>query len=203
MPMDTPHLTWTPPVVVFLMLLPVPLWGLEMQFVPTSISVSLGEDVTIPCNFHKKPNEDVTVFWFRDGISNETYRMVELESNTQNLTIANVNKTDRGFYQCRVNVGNRNHLSCGTYLRVKGPPLYLFFNVSEATKNRLITAEGIILLLCAIIPGTFLLYRRCRHAEVYKRLWEAYSTAGKAINNDYTSLTGVQLLSVDPARTTM
>ncbi|XP_056399756.1 B-cell antigen receptor complex-associated protein alpha chain isoform X3 [Hyla sarda] len=131
-----------------------------MQFVPTSISVSLGEDVTIPCNFHKKPNEDVTVFWFRDGISNETYRMVELESNTQNLTIANVNKTDRGFYQCRVNVGNRNHLSCGTYLRVKGPPLYLFFNVSEATKNRLITAEGIILLLCAIIPGTFLLYRK-------------------------------------------
>lgn len=31
--------------------------------------------------------------------------------------------------------------------------------MGEATKNNLITAEGIILLFCAVVPGTLLLFR--------------------------------------------
>lgn len=32
--------------------------------------------------------------------------------------------------------------------------------MGEGTKNRIITAEGIILLFCAMVPGTLLLFRK-------------------------------------------
>lgn len=31
--------------------------------------------------------------------------------------------------------------------------------MGEGTKNNIITAEGIILLFCAVVPGTLLLFR--------------------------------------------
>ncbi|XP_040275987.1 B-cell antigen receptor complex-associated protein alpha chain isoform X2 [Bufo bufo] len=200
--MNAPHATWTAPIVTLLILLPVPRWALEMQWVPTSISILPGEDATIPCNFHRKHNENVNISWVliqrqvnkTDDKSFIQMVQKKLPHAMRNLTIRNAAKTDSGIYLCRVTAGSDTKESCGTYLRVRELPVFLFFNVAEATKNRLITAEGIILLLCAIIPGTFLLYKRCHHAEAYKRMREAYSTAGKAFN-DYTSLTGVELLA--------
>ncbi|EDL24307.1 mCG7279, isoform CRA_a [Mus musculus] len=35
-----------------------------------------------------------------------------------------------------------------------------FLDMGEGTKNRIITAEGIILLFCAVVPGTLLLFRK-------------------------------------------
>ncbi|XP_044778229.1 B-cell antigen receptor complex-associated protein alpha chain isoform X2 [Neomonachus schauinslandi] len=35
-----------------------------------------------------------------------------------------------------------------------------FLDMGEATKNNIITAEGIILLFCAVVPGTLLLFRK-------------------------------------------
>lgn len=37
-----------------------------------------------------------------------------------------------------------------------------FLDMGEATKNNIITAEGIILLFCAVVPGTLLLFRVSR-----------------------------------------
>lgn len=34
-----------------------------------------------------------------------------------------------------------------------------FLDMGESTKNNIITAEGIILLFCAVVPGTLLLFR--------------------------------------------
>lgn len=34
-----------------------------------------------------------------------------------------------------------------------------FLDMGEGTKNNIITAEGIILLFCAVVPGTLLLFR--------------------------------------------
>lgn len=39
------------------------------------------------------------------------------------------------------------------------PPPRPFLDMGEGTKNRIITAEGIILLFCAVVPGTLLLFR--------------------------------------------
>nr|XP_020726786.1 B-cell antigen receptor complex-associated protein alpha chain isoform X3 [Odocoileus virginianus texanus] len=35
-----------------------------------------------------------------------------------------------------------------------------FLDMGEGTKNNIITAEGIILLVCAVVPGTLLLFRK-------------------------------------------
>ncbi|XP_069314283.1 B-cell antigen receptor complex-associated protein alpha chain isoform X2 [Eulemur rufifrons] len=40
------------------------------------------------------------------------------------------------------------------------PPPRPFLDMGEGTKNRIITAEGIILLFCAVVPGTLLLFRK-------------------------------------------
>ncbi|XP_069597024.1 B-cell antigen receptor complex-associated protein alpha chain isoform X2 [Ranitomeya imitator] len=211
MPLNAPHLTWTTPKVMFFILLSVPCWSLEMLWVPTSISILFGEDAKIPCNYESKQNENVSVSWVQiyklvKKINNVPFQETitkNLSSTSRILNIYNARKNDSGIYLCKVTAGSKMYTSCGTYLRVREPPVYLFFNIAEATKNRLITAEGIILLLCAIIPGTFLLYKRCHQAEAHKRLWEAYSTAGKASSNDYTSLSAVELLTIQGAHKAM
>ncbi|XP_073426807.1 B-cell antigen receptor complex-associated protein alpha chain isoform X2 [Dendrobates tinctorius] len=204
MPLNARHLTWTTPKVMFIILITVPCWSLEMLWVPTSISILFGEDTKIPCNYDNKQKENVSVSWVQiyksvkkmNNVSFQETIIKNLSSTSPILNIYNAKKSDSGIYLCKVTAGSKTYTSCGTYLRVREPPVYLFFNIAEATKNRLITAEGIILLLCAIIPGTFLLYKRCHQAEVHKHLWEAYSTAGKASSNDYTSLSAVELLTI-------
>uniref|UniRef100_A0A452QS88 CD79a molecule n=1 Tax=Ursus americanus TaxID=9643 RepID=A0A452QS88_URSAM len=50
-----------------------------------------------------------------------------------------------------------------SYGQGERPPQRLprpFLDMGEATKNNLITAEGIILLFCAVVPGTLLLFRK-------------------------------------------
>ncbi|KAG8548324.1 hypothetical protein GDO81_025730 [Engystomops pustulosus] len=182
-----------------------------MQWVPTSMLVYVGDDAKIHCNFEQEKNEVVEVSWHlihrtMNMTSSPTYsetRQTNLSATTKILSIPNTKKSDSGLYQCRVTARGRSLWSCGTYLRVRDPPVYLFFNVAEATKNRLITAEGIILMLCAIIPGSLLLYKRCQVSAAHRRIWEAYSPAGKDVRHDYTSLTAVELLTIQGPCATM
>ncbi|XP_006871449.1 PREDICTED: B-cell antigen receptor complex-associated protein alpha chain isoform X2 [Chrysochloris asiatica] len=43
-----------------------------------------------------------------------------------------------------------------------------FLDMGEGTKNRIITAEGIILLFCAVVPGTMLLFRKRWQNEKFR-----------------------------------
>ncbi|XP_075045806.1 B-cell antigen receptor complex-associated protein alpha chain isoform X1 [Mixophyes fleayi] len=171
MQLNIPHLKWATSAVIFLIVLPVnPCWSLKMQWVPTSITVHIGKEANIPCNFLNTSDEKVNITWLRiQRITRKQNTTIYLTTVQQYLPdkaqmkvlkIDNVQKNDSGLYMCKVMVGNETYNSCGTYLRVKEPQFFLFFNIGEATKNRVITAEGVILLLCAIIPGTFLLYRK-------------------------------------------
>ncbi|XP_004391252.1 B-cell antigen receptor complex-associated protein alpha chain-like, partial [Trichechus manatus latirostris] len=78
---------------------------------------------------------------------------------TGKLIIENVNKSHGGIYQCRFGQDPEAKGSCGTYLRVRERLPRPFLDMGEGTKNRIITAEGIILLFCAVVPGTLLLFR--------------------------------------------
>ncbi|KAM3923196.1 B-cell antigen receptor complex-associated protein alpha chain [Leptodactylus fuscus] len=168
MPVTTALLTGATPVLTVLIVLPVAGWGLEMKWVPTSVSIYLGEDARIPCNFHREIQEQVDVSWVlirrvankSDNMSFMETREITLPVTTQTLSIRKAKKSDSGLYLCTVTAGDTTLKSCGTYLRVRETFSLLFFNVAEATKNRLITAEGIILLLCAIIPSALLLYKK-------------------------------------------
>ncbi|KAM9224760.1 B-cell antigen receptor complex-associated protein alpha chain [Dugong dugon] len=87
---------------------------------------------------------------------------------TGKLTIKNVNKSHGGVYQCRLGKDPETKGSCGTYLRVRERLPRPFLDMGEGTKNRIITAEGIILLFCAVVPGTLLLFRKRWQNEKFR-----------------------------------
>lgn len=125
---------------------------------PPSVTVSTGDEARFTC-IHDGHN--VTWWWYiLQG--NYTWTPTFLGSGGPGgeLVISNVNKSHRGFYRCKVENGTESKHSCGTYLRVREPPPRPFLDMGEGTKNRIITAEGIILLFCAVVPGTLLLFRK-------------------------------------------
>ncbi|XP_004460129.1 B-cell antigen receptor complex-associated protein alpha chain [Dasypus novemcinctus] len=131
-------------------------WG------PTSVTVSVGDEVHLQCeNNSSSPN----VTWWRILQGNYTWPPIFQgpgEGPKGKFTIQQVNQSHGGLYQCRVEeTGTKKHKhSCGTYLRVRKLLPRPFLAMGEGTKNRIITAEGIILLFCAVVPGTLLLFRK-------------------------------------------
>ncbi|OBS72617.1 hypothetical protein A6R68_12830 [Neotoma lepida] len=133
--------------------------------VPPSVTVNVGENAHLTC---KHDGKNLNVTWWYSLPSNHT-----LKSNGSILSeplgpglpggkfvISNVNESHRGMYRCRVEENSVPQYSCGTYLRVRKPVPTPFLQMGEGTKNRIITAEGIILLFCAVVPGTLLLFRK-------------------------------------------
>ncbi|XP_053545970.1 B-cell antigen receptor complex-associated protein alpha chain [Bombina bombina] len=166
---------WRPLSFILLLLSPGKFcWCLEMQWVLPSIKVHVGQSVDLECKFILKPGEEKIkqVNWLQMQFlknwtmtRNITDSLAFLENrikdpNHQILKIENTQKNDTSLYVCKVTSEGVDYKSCGTYLRVKEPAPYIFLKIAESTKNRLITAEGILLLLCTVIPGTLLLYKK-------------------------------------------
>lgn len=122
--------------------------------------MNLGEEARLACgNNGRSPN----VTWWFSLQSNNTWPPMLLGPGTGSageLIFSKVNSSHRGLYWCQVTEQNITKRSCGTYLRVRKPVPRPFLDMGEGTKNRIITAEGIILLFCAVVPGTLLLFRK-------------------------------------------
>ncbi|XP_013872710.1 B-cell antigen receptor complex-associated protein alpha chain [Austrofundulus limnaeus] len=71
------------------------------------------------------------------------------------LTFKNVQLNDTGLYQCQLGSSTFTH---GTYLQVY-KLMEKMINLSESTKNTILTAEGILLLLCVIVPSATILFK--------------------------------------------
>ncbi|XP_062033336.1 B-cell antigen receptor complex-associated protein alpha chain [Lepus europaeus] len=129
---------------------------------PPSVTVSLGDEAKLLCENNGSNSANIT--WWRVGQGNCTWpRSYVGQASTENngtWIIHKVEKSHSGMYQCSVTDGDMVRHSCGTYLRVREPPPRPFLDMGEGTKNRIITAEGIILLFCAVVPGTLLLFRK-------------------------------------------
>lgn len=140
---------------------------------PTSHTATVGDRVSLECVFEAPSKATVTwnrvcprkncsasftpVNASRNGDGDRTVKQLD---NHAVLIFHHVDKSDAGLYFCRVEAGRATGQSCGTYLRVRNPVAVPFLNIKESTKNRIITAEGILLLLCAVGPGFFLLFRK-------------------------------------------
>ncbi|KAM3873275.1 B-cell antigen receptor complex-associated protein alpha chain [Diretmus argenteus] len=76
------------------------------------------------------------------------------------LLFRQVQFNDSGLYQCLLNhsAGRPAVYSAGTYLQVYKPTERLL-NISESTRNKILTAEGILLLLCLLVHGGPLLLK--------------------------------------------
>ncbi|XP_064359627.1 B-cell antigen receptor complex-associated protein alpha chain isoform X1 [Dromaius novaehollandiae] len=137
---------------------------------PTSRTATVGDRVSLECVFSAP--EAATVTWnrvcprkncssaFAPVGTSPGNRSVLLQPDRATLDFHHVDLRDAGLYFCRVEAGRAAGQSCGTYLRVRNPVAVPFLNLRESTKNRIITAEGILLLLCAVGPGLFLLFRK-------------------------------------------
>ncbi|KAK2844819.1 hypothetical protein Q5P01_011478 [Channa striata] len=89
----------------------------------------------------------------------------EGDKECSTLTLSSVKKKDSGLYQCLVNGSLHTH---GTYLQVYRP-LQKTINLSESTKNKILTAEGVLLLLCVLLPSVTLLFKSKRVNELEKK----------------------------------
>ncbi|XP_034410378.1 B-cell antigen receptor complex-associated protein alpha chain [Cyclopterus lumpus] len=84
------------------------------------------------------------------------------------LTFEPVQLNDSGFYQCWLKGSKFNLFSHGTYLQVY-KPMEKTINLSESTKNKILTAEGFLLILCVIVPSLTLLFKSKRLNELEKK----------------------------------
>ncbi|XP_053182350.1 B-cell antigen receptor complex-associated protein alpha chain [Scomber japonicus] len=83
------------------------------------------------------------------------------------LEFTSVRLNDTGLYQCRLD-GSRVYHTHGTYLQVY-KPIEKTINLSERTKNRILTAEGILLLLCVLVPSATLLQKSKKLYQLEKK----------------------------------
>uniref|UniRef100_A0A8U7NA15 CD79a molecule n=1 Tax=Corvus moneduloides TaxID=1196302 RepID=A0A8U7NA15_CORMO len=81
-------------------------------------------------------------------------------NNLSTLSFRHLEHNHSGLYFCRVEFGKVAARSCGTFVRVREPVPVPFLDLGEATKNRILTAQGVLLLLCAAGPGLLLLFRK-------------------------------------------
>lgn len=112
------------------------------------------------------------------------------------LSFQHLQHNHSGLYFCRVEVCNRVAQSCGTFVMVDGewgslggirggfgaladpfgpaePMPVPFLNLRDTTKNRILTAQGVLLLLCSAGPGLLLLFRvrRGRGGGPHPQFW--------------------------------
>ncbi|XP_070822865.1 B-cell antigen receptor complex-associated protein alpha chain [Chaetodon trifascialis] len=78
------------------------------------------------------------------------------DTHCHTLTIHSVQLNDTGLYQCSLSNGGNNLYTHGTFLQVHRP-LEKTINLSEKTKNKILTAEGILLFLCVLLPAATLI----------------------------------------------
>uniref|UniRef100_A0A8C6TE38 CD79a molecule, immunoglobulin-associated alpha n=1 Tax=Neogobius melanostomus TaxID=47308 RepID=A0A8C6TE38_9GOBI len=82
------------------------------------------------------------------------------------LTLSHAKQEDTGFYRCYLNISKV--VTHGTYLQVY-KPLEKTINLSESVKNGILTAEGILLLLCVMLPSASLLFKSKRLNDLEKK----------------------------------
>uniref|UniRef100_A0A6J0UWA0 B-cell antigen receptor complex-associated protein alpha chain isoform X1 n=1 Tax=Pogona vitticeps TaxID=103695 RepID=A0A6J0UWA0_9SAUR len=135
--------------------------------VPPSRIILEGSDTFLECRF-SPPEANVT--WRRSSsdcnrscdVTADQHRniLVDRRTGLSKLSFFPAEKNHTGMYYCVVSTENGHKQSCGTYLWVRRARPVTFLNMSETIKNKIITAEGIFLLISAIGPGLFLLFRK-------------------------------------------
>ncbi|XP_064557240.1 B-cell antigen receptor complex-associated protein alpha chain [Zonotrichia leucophrys gambelii] len=151
-------------------------WGeVLVKPVPPSSSGTLGSALAIECGFEP---EDAKVTWLQ--VCPRRYlghtwsctwpqevpaegggRQVSLvKPGVSRLSFAHLRHNHSGLYFCRVWRGAAAAQSCGTFVRVLEAVPEPLLDLTDATKNRILTAQGVLLLLCAAGPGLLLLFRK-------------------------------------------
>ncbi|XP_064296256.1 B-cell antigen receptor complex-associated protein alpha chain isoform X2 [Phalacrocorax carbo] len=151
---------------------------------PVSRTATVGDHLSLECRYQAP--RDARVTWYQvcphrncsqDSVpvlDGQAGRQLRREEGLVTLTFLRLAHNDTGLYYCRVEAGWASRQSCGTFLRVRDPMAVPFLNIKESTKNQIITAEGILLLLCTVGPSIFLLFRRWANERLLQMKKSAY-----------------------------
>ncbi|NXB08094.1 CD79A protein, partial [Cnemophilus loriae] len=142
---------------------------------PTSLSGDLGGSLDLECRFQAARSANVTWLqvcprryrgdtwscsWPQEVPAEGRGLLVHQNGNLSTLSFRHLEHNHSGLYFCRVQLGPVVAQSCGTFVRVREPVPVPFLDLEEATKNRILTAQGVLLLLCTAGPGLLLLFRK-------------------------------------------
>ncbi|CAG6014894.1 B-cell antigen receptor complex-associated protein alpha chain [Menidia menidia] len=132
------------------------------------LRVAVSDKATIECCYK---GEGVDLTWEKRSVSHTIQNMTMLEHMNKELkkdqyteiicgilTFQSVQENDTGLYQCSLRYKGSGVLTHGTYLQVYRP-LEKTINLSEATKNTILTVEGVLLLLSVMMPSMALLFK--------------------------------------------
>ncbi|KAK2903012.1 hypothetical protein QQF64_010103 [Cirrhinus molitorella] len=158
------------------------------------VRVALSQKATIHCCYRWTIKPHVTWIKTINNVNGTAIRSLvnlpEAEMNKpaevingatcHSLVFKEVQLSDTGLYQCKLNHSSLHIFTHGTFFQVY-IPLQKTLNLSESVKNSIITAEGVLLMLCVLIPGTMLL---CKS----KKLNQLERKKGREEENIYEGL---------------
>lgn len=143
------------------------------------LMVGLSGTAQLECCYASDSSSSVNPIWKKNG-NNTSTKLQEVQLSARvtkgdihyhgiscgTLTIQEVQLSDTGFYRCFINITKT--LTSGTYLKVYNP-LKKAINLSESTKNKILTAQGILLLLCVLLPAATLICQSKKLNELEKK----------------------------------
>lgn len=150
----------------------------ELQLEPDMpfLRVRANGKAVLKCCFNPE-GMSLNIYWVRRITANmsllpEMIKDPESVNTSGNFcsmyNFTSVQLQDSGLYQCWVNNSKISTFTHGTFLQVY-KPLEKTINLSENTKNGILKAEGIMLLLCVLLPSTTLLLKSKKLNELEKK----------------------------------
>ncbi|XP_048007700.1 B-cell antigen receptor complex-associated protein alpha chain [Megalobrama amblycephala] len=158
--------------------------------------VPVTHEAKISCCYRWK--ESPNILWFKhvhaikepeSKLVNQTKNVMFHPKSTKNgvtchyLFFKSTELNDTGLYQCKLHHSTLQTFTHGTFLQVY-IPLQKTLNLSESVKNSIITAEGVLLLLCVLIPGTLLLCKSKTFNELSKKKGREEENIYEGLNLD-------------------
>ncbi|KAF5904334.1 B-cell antigen receptor complex-associated protein alpha chain, partial [Clarias magur] len=154
------------------------------------LRLAISEIATMQCCY-SSTNEHLTIKWMKHVmISHNTTDSSLVDDQLNRVEIKNANKiintkelkcsnlilddivvNDTALYQCALTEKNTNNTPIytpGTFLQVY-EPINMILGISETSKNSIITAEGVFLLLFVLLPGIALICKSKGLNELEKR----------------------------------
>ncbi|TMS10381.1 B-cell antigen receptor complex-associated protein alpha chain [Larimichthys crocea] len=145
-----------------------------------SVLVSGRADLECCYSYSKEKLKMGWVRWIQGkGITQEPFGMTSSEGvdiktkhemgkrHCSTLTFKAAKLNESGLYQCFLNGSKTSLFTHGTYLHVYNSIKTI--NLLESTKNKILTAEGILLFLCVLLPSVSLLCQSKRLNELEKK----------------------------------